>query len=125
MPYETPASEERRRVLIVDDDPEWREFCRLSLQDLGYETLEASSGQEALEQLARHRPEIMLLDLHMPGMDGEEVIDNLPRSAPRVVLMTAADHEAVGHALANGAQYYLPKGSSREALSLLLESLAH
>lgn len=119
------ADAQHRRILIVDDDPEWREYVRLSLEDLGYETLEAASGREALELLVRERPDIMLLDLHMPGMDGEEVIKKLPRPAPRVVLMTAADHAAVGHALAKGAQYYLPKGSSREAFSLLLDSLAH
>lgn len=117
-----------RKVLVVDDDPDWREYVRLSLRDLGYEALEAANGEEALVCLRRDRPDIMLLDLSMPGMDGQEVLAEMPSNRGRgvsVVLVTAASDDVVSQALSRGGQYYLPKGSTREALSLLLESLSH
>ncbi|MBZ4420068.1 response regulator [Myxococcus sp. RHST-1-4] len=114
-----------RRVLVVDDDADWREFLRLSLEDLGYETTEAADGQEALDTLKRgDRYGIMLLDLNMPGMSGLEVVEKLPRGRhPRIVFLTSAAAQDVGNALLSGPHYYLPKGASRAQLSLLLQSL--
>ncbi|MCP3144827.1 response regulator [Pyxidicoccus xibeiensis] len=115
-----------RKVLVVDDDADWREFLRLSLEDLGYETTEASDGQEALDTLRRgERYRVMLLDLNMPGMSGLEVVERLPRGQnhPRIVFLTSAAAQDVGSALLSGPHYYLPKGASRDQLSLLLQSL--
>ncbi|MFY2557238.1 response regulator [Corallococcus terminator] len=117
--------ESARRVLVVDDDADWREFLRLSLEDLGYEATEAADGHEALESLRRgERYEVMLLDLNMPGMSGLEVVARLPRGhLPRVVFLTSAAAQDVGDALLSGPHYYLPKGASQDQLSLLLQSL--
>ncbi len=114
-----------RKVLVVDDDADWREFLRLSLEDLGYETTEAADGQEALDALKRgDRYRVMLLDLNMPGMSGLEVVERLPRGIhPRIVFLTSAAAQDVGSALLSGPHYYLPKGASRDQLSLLLQSL--
>jgi CheY-like chemotaxis protein len=112
-----------RRVLVVDDDADWREFLRLSLEDLGYETLEAADGEAALSTLAQERCGVMLLDLNMPGMSGTEVVEHLSHDAPRVVFLTSAPAHEVGSALLSGPHYYLPKGASREELSLILQSL--
>jgi two-component system chemotaxis response regulator CheY len=115
-----------RRVLVVDDDADWREFLRLSLEDLGYETTEVSDGQGALDSLQRERYGVMLLDLNMPGMGGEDVVARMSnRDAPRIVFLTSAPAQDVGQALMSGPHYYLPKGASREQLSLLLQSLEH
>lgn len=114
-----------RRVLVVDDDADWREFLKLSLEELGYEAHEASDGPEALEALSRQRYGVILLDLNMPGMRGEDVVAALPAGHPRIVFLTGAPVQDVGPALASGAHYYLPKGASREQLSLLLQSLEH
>ncbi len=122
----TAAEEaDTRKVLVVDDDADWREFLRLCLEDLGYEAIEAANGQEALDSLARQRYRVMLLDLNMPGMTGQEVLERMPRNGepPRVVLLTAAAVQDVGGALRSGPHYYLPKGASRDQLSLLLQSL--
>jgi CheY-like chemotaxis protein len=110
---------------VVDDDADWREFLRLSLEDLGYETTEAADGQEALDSLKRgEKFGVMLLDLNMPGMSGLEVVEKLPRAhRPRIVFLTSAAAQDVGSALLSGPHYYLPKGASRDQLSLLLESL--
>ena len=113
-----------RRVLVVDDDPDWREFLKLCLEDLGYEAGEACDGEEALVSLAQGRYGVMLLDLNMPGMGGAEVVAHLPKKdAPRIVFLTSAAPHDVGSALRSGPHYYLPKGASREELSLLLQSL--
>jgi two-component system, chemotaxis family, chemotaxis protein CheY len=111
------------RILIVDDDPDWRGVLRLTLEDMGYCAVEASNGQQALDLLEQEAFPIVLLDMAMPGMDGAEVIARMPRPLPRVVLLTAADADAVGDTLASGPLYYLPKDSGTDGLSLLLPSL--
>ncbi len=118
------SEEDARRVLVVDDDADWREFLKLCLEDLGYEAIEAADGQEALDSLERMPCGVMLLDLNMPGMNGFEVLERLPRhrSSTRVVFLTSAAAQDVGGALRHG-HYYLPKGASRDQLSLLLQSL--
>lgn len=115
-----------KKVLVVDDDPDWREFLRHALEDLGYEPVEASSGQEALARIHSDGDcRVMLLDLHMPGMNGEEVIRQLRGEGPQVVFLTNAGAHEVNRAVRDGAYYYLPKGASRDELGLLLHSLDH
>lgn len=119
------SEEDGRKVLVVDDDADWREFLKLCLEDLGYEAIEAANGQEALDSLAQQHYGVMLLDVGMPGMDGFEVLERMPRNGPppRVVLLTGKEAHEVGPALRTGPYYYLPKGASRDQLSLLLQSL--
>lgn len=112
-----------RRVLVVDDDADWRNLLRECLEELGYEAVEAEDGQQALERLEESGYRVMLLDLYMPGMDGWQVLERLPPDGPRVVFLTGAGVADVGRALRQGAHYYLPKGAGRNELSLLLESL--
>ncbi len=112
-----------QKILVVDDDSEQREFLRCCLDELGYVTVEASNGQEALECIARESPSVVLLDMRMPGMSGEEVLQRLPDEPPRIVFLTAKKAEEVSSALRSGPHYYLPKGATREELALLLQSL--
>ncbi len=112
------------KILVVDDDPMWRELCRTYLEEEGYEPLVASSGAEALEVLSREPCSVLLLDLRMPGMSGTELLEKLPAEGrPRVVFVTSASGEEVGRALWNGPHYYLPKQASPAELSLLLQAL--
>ncbi|MCZ0903767.1 response regulator, partial [Microcoleus sp. HI-ES] len=84
----------RKQILIVDDQEHLRELVQLCLEDLaGWNTLVAESGQECLQILQTERPNAILLDLSMPGMDGFAVYDRLQsdpitRSIP-VILLTA------------------------------------
>lgn len=114
---------ERKKILVVDDDADWREYLKLSLEELGYDAQEASGGEEALEELAKDDWSVVLLDLNMPGMRGEEVVEHLPQPHPRIVFLTSASAQDVGSALRKGPHYYLPKGASQQELSLLLQSL--
>jgi CheY-like chemotaxis protein len=111
-------------VLVVDDDPDWREFVRTALEELGYNALEASDGPSALECMAKEDCSVVLLDLNMPGMSGREVAERMPRGDDtRVVFVTSAAPKDAGSALASGPHYYLPKDASLHQLSLLLQSL--
>jgi len=111
------------RVLVVDDDPDWREYLRLSLTELGYEVDEAASGAEALAALRKNAYAVLLLDHNMPGMSGEDVVRQLPAAGPSVVLVTNARADEVSSALSRGPFYYLPKDASQGQLQLLLSSL--
>lgn len=70
----SPAQESRRRVLVVDDDREIVEMTRLILESGGYEVIPAGSGEEALRSASSQRPDLILLDINMPGMDGWETL---------------------------------------------------
>lgn len=71
-----PAARNRARfrpILIVDDDAHFREVVVTILRRAGYQTLEAATGEEALELAERGRPEVVVLDVHLPGISGHEV----------------------------------------------------
>jgi CheY-like chemotaxis protein len=84
---------EGQRVLLVDDEAAMRAVCRLNLELEGFDVLEASEGPEALNVAARERPDLVLLDVMMPAMDGFDVARRLQAnpatSAIPVVFMTA------------------------------------
>jgi DNA-binding LytR/AlgR family response regulator len=106
------------RVLIVDDEPIAREVLRDELA--GYANVEvvgeAENGPEAVERIGELRPDLVLLDLQMPGFGGFDVIQRLPRGAlPFVVIVTAYDQHAV-RAFEAGALDYLLKPVSRQRL---------
>ncbi len=69
--------ESRKRILVVDDSEELREFCRLVLEGAGYEVDTACSGLEAFDMVKASRPDLIVLDLIMPGMDGLELLTQL------------------------------------------------
>ena len=78
-------------VLVVDDDPDIRQVLELMLRDEGYRVALAADGDEALERVAEERPDLVLLDLWMPGMDGWTLQQRLADQEPDlpVVVMTA------------------------------------
>jgi CheY-like chemotaxis protein len=83
----------RRRVLVADDEPAMRLLARVNLEAEGVEVIEARDGLEALELAKRERPDLLLLDVMMPGLDGWEVARRLgaapeTRDLP-IVFMTA------------------------------------
>jgi CheY-like chemotaxis protein len=121
-----PVGSRRRvngRILIVDDDHDWRQFVRYALEDLGYEGVEAASGDEALALMQREHFPIVLLDVRIPGLSGTEVIARMPEPTPRVVLLTSAPAEQVRDILSNHPCYYLPKDAGPDALTLIIRSL--
>ena len=74
-------------VLIVDDDPETRRALREVLEPLDYSVVEAGNGREALSQVARREPSLMIVDVLMPEMDGLETIRFLRREGYRMPII--------------------------------------
>jgi hypothetical protein len=74
-----PATQGKRRVLVVEDTPDVREVLKEFLETLGHEVAKASTGPEGLEMIGKLRPEVALIDVGLPGIDGYELVR---RSAP-------------------------------------------
>ena len=87
------STSSKRRVLVVDDDRGLRHALSTMLEGAGHRVLQASDGPEALARMSGEPPDLMLLDLGLPGMDGLEVLAKVRRlaSPPRVVVVTADD----------------------------------
>jgi len=83
----------QKRVLVVDDDPSIRELLSTALEDDGYEVMPAANGQDALSVCERWRPDVIVLDLMMPVMDGWTFAKRLRErhEIPIVVLSAATD----------------------------------
>lgn len=100
------------RVLIADDDPIIRLDLKQMLENLGYEVVsEAGDGQQALDQARETKPDICILDVKMPAMDGIEVVKALTEEniAPAILLTAYSDHELVDRAKEAGVFAYLVK----------------
>ena len=83
-------------ILVVDDDPDLREFLRLVLTSMGFEVTGAANGQEALDVMEGHDPDLILLDMKMPVMNGWEFCRALESrdARPPIVVLTAAPDPA-------------------------------
>jgi CheY-like chemotaxis protein len=100
------------KVLVVDDEPEVREVLRDLLSDLGYDVILADSGPTALDALSANKPDLVLLDVFMPGMDGVETLRRmtaLDPSVPVIVVTANTDVDITSKLLALGAADYIPK----------------
>jgi CheY-like chemotaxis protein len=116
-------------VLVVDDEPQVAWVLRFSLEHEGYRTFTASNGVEALEEVERHHPKVMVLDLMMPEMDGWAVLKEMTKlpaeDRPRVIIvsaLTGPDDKAKATAL--GADAFVPKPFDVEKLIDVLGGLA-
>ena len=87
-------------VLVVDDDNDVREFLAVSLDSLGYNVVEASSGREGLDKLAARAPDLILLDYAMPGMHGGEVARSARESHPDVPIVFVTGYAATDQIVA-------------------------
>ena len=74
-------------ILVVDDEPQIRRVLRATLSSNGYEVIEAQSGQEAVEMVVTERPELILLDVNMPGMNGLEACNKIRISFDGPIIM--------------------------------------
>lgn len=107
-----------RRVLVVDDEEEIRAAIRQILAEEGYGVETVASGEAALAAIAARAPDLILLDVNLPGVDGWQVLDELRSAAGEqtpVVVMTAG-YDIQAQALDNGAQGYLGKPFDLEDL---------
>lgn len=116
------------KVLVVDDEADVLLLCRVNLEFEGYEVIEAHDGEEAMEKVHAERPDIVLLDVMMPKMDGWQVLAALkadPETADVPVVMLTAkvqDQDQI-RGWSGGAADYITKPFSPLALSQVLENV--
>jgi DNA-binding response OmpR family regulator len=116
------------KLLIVDDDHDFRQVAKVALLADGYEVFEASSGREAMDLARREQPDLILLDVLMPGLDGYQVCRQL-RANPAtnrtaVLVLTALSDPTAGYkAKQAGADDYLVKPVSASELRERIERL--
>ncbi len=116
------------KVLLVDDEDQLRKVMRDLLERDGYEVSEASDGVEALDQVDRHAPDIIVLDLNLPGLDGYGVLSHLrsrpvTEDIPVVVLTARGDEDAEVRVFELGADDFLSKPFRARALSARLQAV--
>ena len=116
------------KVLLVDDEDLLRKVMKDLLERDGYNVVEARDGVEALDQIDRHGPDIIVLDLNLPGLDGYGVLSHLrsrPATAdiPVVVLTARGDEENEVRVFEHGADDFLSKPFRARALSARLAAV--
>lgn len=113
----------RNRILIVDDEPDILLMLRVNLEAEGYETLLASDGATALRRIEEEKPDLILLDIMMPIVDGWGVLDEVGKNdaGPRVIMLSAkAGEDDVLRAWRNGADEYVTKPFDPDRLVALV-----
>jgi DNA-binding response OmpR family regulator len=115
----------RASILIVEDHPTMREAMRLVLEHEGFEINVAADGQSALAMARSDAPDLMFLDMNLPGASGADILKELkadPATAPiRVIVITAVGEEGRAFALSLGADEYFTKPFSPLALLRTVE----
>lgn len=118
----------KKKILVVDDEDDILNFLELVLQEKGYEVLTAGGGQEALTQAQMAKPDLVLLDIMMPQMDGWEVlkllrVDDETAKVPVAMLSARTDAQDRVQGLQEGAVDYIFKPFSLEDLLNKIESI--
>lgn len=116
------------KVLVVDDEPDVLLLCRVNLEFEGYEVVEAADGEAVMEQVRVERPDVILLDVMMPRMDGWQVLqaikaDEELRSIPVVMLTAKVQDQDRIRGWSEGAAEHITKPFSPLALSHLLQDV--
>jgi two-component system, NtrC family, response regulator AtoC len=111
----------KRTVLIVDDEQNMQAVVRMILEDTGHEVISADSGETALPHLQNHNLDVILSDLKMPGMSGEEFVTRCRKERPDVPVIVITAHGTIKSAVTSihaGAADYLTKPFEPEALEI-------
>jgi CheY-like chemotaxis protein len=119
---------ERRRILVVDDEPDVLLLCRVNLEFEGYEVVEAADGETAMERLREQRVDAVLLDVMMPRMDGWQVLETIKADGdladiPVVMLTAKVQDQDQIRGWSQGAAEYITKPFSPLALSQVLQDV--
>jgi two-component system cell cycle response regulator DivK len=117
------------RILVIEDNPKNLKLVRDVLEYAGYEVLEARTGEEGIEVALRCAPDLVLMDLQLPGIDGNETLRQLrkrdQRSVPVVAVTAFAMHADRERVLAEGFDGYLEKPISVRAFPGQIREFLH
>ena len=124
----SPAARSNKLILIADDQPVGRELIRAILESSGYEVIEAADGQEALDKAVSNLPDLILLDLHMPQLDGFSAMKKLRSdrrfaATPIIAVTATAMKGSREEGLQAGFTDYLTKPVPIETLRSLVARL--
>lgn len=108
-----------RLILIVDDESRMRRFIRMNMELEGFQVIEAENGLQALDQIRQHTPDLVIMDVMMPKMDGFETLKLLREisTVPVILLTVKGEEEDKIHGLGLGADDYVVKPFSPRELS--------
>ena len=121
----TMAPRRKPLVLVVDDESDIRSSLRMILEYEGYEFSEASSGEEALKRLDTERPDVVLLDIKMPRMDGLEILARVKQSDPALPIVVISGHGTIATAVEAtrlGAFDFMEKPLERDRVLLVVRN---
>ncbi len=112
------------RILVVDDEPQIRHSLQVNLKNKNYDVTTAASGEEALEAMARRKPDVVIVDLVLPSMDGIELTRRIREQSPVpiIVLSAIGDERKKVEALESGADDYVTKPFGMEELVARIRS---
>ncbi len=116
---------EKKLILAVDDEPRMTRFIRMNLELEGYRVSEATNGFDALDKVRDELPDLVLLDVMMPDMDGFETLQHIREtsSVPVIILTAKSEEEDLVHGLELGADDYVTKPFSARELSVRIKAL--
>jgi two-component system KDP operon response regulator KdpE len=117
------TEEKKRCVLVVDDQPKVLRFVEIDLKVRGFEVITATSGSEALELVRSARPDIMLLDIIMPRMNGFEVLEKLRDFTKLPVIAFSASPGNYHDAMRLGANDFVTKPFQPDEMASRIKSL--
>lgn len=122
------ATDLKPRVLIIDDEPQIRRLLRVTLEANGYRVMDAATGENGILEAAQRKPDLILLDLGLPDLDGTQVLKRIREwSRIPIIILSVRDHEDEKvSALDSGADDYVTKPfNSAELLARLRAALRH
>ena len=114
------TTQPKKMILVVDDEPRMVRFVKMNLDLEGYLTLEANNGHQALEKVRDQQPDLVLLDVEMPGLDGFETLRRIREISdmPVIMLTVRSDEDDRIKGLDLGADDYVTKPFSPRELPL-------
>ena len=113
----------QRRVLVVDDEPKVLRFIEIGLKLKGFNVFTTTSGKEALELVSSEEPDVMLLDIVMPDLNGYEVLKQLRTFSNIPVIVISASPAIQNDIVKHGADYFIMKPFDPNDLASVIKKL--
>ena len=116
------------KILVVDDEHDVLKMIRIRLEKNGYTVITASSGEECIEKAAEEKPDVILLDVLLPGMSGLEVsrrlkANNVTRDIPIIIVTALTGEDIAAKSKDRGAKYFISKPFGMEELLAKIRSI--